>query len=212
MPTKIAERTEEYRQKFATPFVAGARGFIDDVIMPHSTRKRICRSLAMLRDKKIENPLEEARQHPACKTGGRGKQSMFEKILIANRGEIACRVIKTAKAMGIKTVAVYSEADADALHVRMADEAVAIGPAAARESIWSSRRSSTACKATGAEAVHPGYGFLSENIEVRRGTARRPRSPSSARTRMRSTPWATRSDRRSSPRKPASTWCRASSR
>jgi propionyl-CoA carboxylase alpha chain len=88
---------------------------------------------------------------------------MFKKILIANRGEIACRVIKTAQKMGIKTVAVYSEADARALHVEMADEAVLIGPAAASESYLVGEKIIKACKQTGAEAVHPGYGFLSEN-------------------------------------------------
>jgi propionyl-CoA carboxylase alpha chain len=87
---------------------------------------------------------------------------MFKKILIANRGEIACRVIKTARKMGIKTVAVYSEADARALHVDMADEAVNIGPAAASESYLVIDKIIAACKQTGAEAVHPGYGFLSE--------------------------------------------------
>ncbi len=90
---------------------------------------------------------------------------MFDKILIANRGEIACRVIQSAKAMGIKTVAVYSEADRDALHVEMADEAVPIGPAAAAESYLVIDKIIDACKQTGAQAVHPGYGFLSERAE-----------------------------------------------
>jgi propionyl-CoA carboxylase alpha chain len=88
---------------------------------------------------------------------------MFTKILIANRGEIACRVIATARKMGIQTVAVYSEADKDARHVMMADESVNIGPAPSRESYLLADKIIAACKQTGAQAVHPGYGFLSEN-------------------------------------------------
>ena len=88
---------------------------------------------------------------------------MFTKILIANRGEIACRVIATAKKMGIATVAVYSEADKEARHVLLADEAVLIGPAASRESYLVADKIIAAAKATGAQAIHPGYGFLSEN-------------------------------------------------
>ena len=87
---------------------------------------------------------------------------MFNKRLVANRGEIACRVIRTARRMGIATVAVYSDADADAWHVSMADEAVHIGPAQARESYLRGEKIIDACRSTGAEAVHPGYGFLSE--------------------------------------------------
>jgi len=87
---------------------------------------------------------------------------MFKRILIANRGEIACRIIKTARKMGIETVAVYSEADKDALHVAMADQAVAIGPPPASQSYLAIEKIVAACKASGAEAVHPGYGFLSE--------------------------------------------------
>ncbi len=90
---------------------------------------------------------------------------MFRSLLIANRGEIATRVMRTAQRLGIRTIAVYSDADAGALHVAMADEAVRIGPAAARESYLNIEAVIAAAKQTGAEAIHPGYGFLSENAE-----------------------------------------------
>jgi len=97
---------------------------------------------------------------------------MFSKILIANRGEIACRVIRTARRMGIKTVAVYSDADARAPHVKMADEAVRLGPPPASESYLKAELIIDACKATGAEAVHPGYGFLSERESFAKALAK----------------------------------------
>jgi len=90
---------------------------------------------------------------------------MIQSLLIANRGEIACRIIRTARELGVRTVAVYSDADANALHVRMADEAVNIGPAPARESYLVGGRIIAAAKEAGAEAIHPGYGFLSENAD-----------------------------------------------
>ena len=97
---------------------------------------------------------------------------MFNKILIANRGEIACRIIRTARRMGIATVAVYSDADAEALHVRTADEAIRIGPAPSAESYLDIARIVEACRESGAEAVHPGYGFLSENPAFPRALAK----------------------------------------
>ena len=88
---------------------------------------------------------------------------MFDKILIANRGEIALRILRAAKELGVQTVAVYSTADRDAMHVKLADESVCIGPPAARDSYLNIPALLAACEITGADAIHPGYGFLSEN-------------------------------------------------
>ncbi|MGJ8611200.1 MAG: biotin carboxylase N-terminal domain-containing protein, partial [Octadecabacter sp.] len=90
---------------------------------------------------------------------------MFDKILIANRGEIALRVIRACREMGIGSVAVHSTADADAMHVRMADESVCIGPAPSPQSYLNFPAIISACEITGAQAIHPGYGFLSENAQ-----------------------------------------------
>ena len=107
--------------------------------------------------------MAQAREHSTVIA--KEKNTMFTKILIANRGEIACRIIATAQKMGIKTVAVYSEADKEARHVQLADEAVLLGPAPSRESYLVAEKIIAAAKTTGAQAIHPGYGFLSENTE-----------------------------------------------
>jgi 3-methylcrotonyl-CoA carboxylase alpha subunit len=90
---------------------------------------------------------------------------MFDRILIANRGEIACRIARTARRMGLRTVAVYSDADATALHVALCDEAYRLGPAPPRESYLDGKAIIAAARASGAQAIHPGYGFLSENAD-----------------------------------------------
>ena len=134
---------------------------------------------------------------------------MFKRILIANRGEIACRIIKTARRMGIATVAVYSEADRDALHVEMADEAVAIGPPPAAESYLVIDKIIAACRQTGAEAVHPGYGFLSEREAFPKALASRRHRLHRPERRAPSPRWATRSNPRRRRPRPRSRPCPA---
>ena len=111
----------------------------------------------------LRKPCGEAKLHDERSEGRLSRDTMFAKILIANRGEIACRVAATARRLGIRTVAVHSEADAHARHVLACDEAVCIGPASPRESYLRADRILEVAQATGAQAVHPGYGFLSEN-------------------------------------------------
>src|SRR5256886_1865314 len=100
-----------------------------------------------------------------------GGLTLFSKILIANRGEIACRVARAARALGVKTVAVFSDADANALHVQICDEAVRLGPAPARESYLDVEKVLAAARSTGAQAIHPGYGFLSEQADFAQACA-----------------------------------------
>ena len=197
-PEKIQARTDEYQEKFANPFIAGAiRGYIDDVIMPRNTRARVARSLSACWRTKTWKTRGASTATSHFKYGGLTK--MFDKILIANRGEIACRVIKTARKMGIKTVAVYSDADRDALHVQMADEAVHIGPAPSAESYL------VIDKIIAAHASKPARRLCT------RATASCPRTPafrmrwtpqalsfSSAPAKKPSKPWATRSRPRKS--------------
>ncbi len=117
--------------------------------------------------KAATRPPSKAQSKPTIKSG-----ALFDKILIANRGEIACRVIRSCRKLGIKTVAVYSEADADALHVREADEKVFIGPSPSAQSYLLIDKIVEACRKTGAQAVHPGYGFLSEKQEFQKALAK----------------------------------------
>ena len=128
-----------------------------------AAKKKVAKRKAVAK-KKVGRANGAASDHKTSK--------LFDKILIANRGEIACRVIRTCRRLGIKTVAVYSEADADALHVRMADEKVFIGPPPSTQSYLLIDKIVEACKKTGAQAVHPGYGFLSEKQEFQKALAK----------------------------------------
>src|ERR1700730_17343485 len=130
---------------------------------------------------------------------------MFSKILIANRGEIACRIIRTARRLGIASAAVYSDADRDAMHVALADEAFRIGPAPARESYLDGAKIIDAAQKSGAQAIHPGYGFLSEKEDFAESCA----TAGVIFLGRQSAPWETKRMPRPSWRKPGFLWCRA---
>jgi propionyl-CoA carboxylase beta chain len=134
-PEKLAAKEAEYKARFANPFVAGARGFIDDVIQPHETRKRICRSLVMLREKKIENPWRKHGNIPSDYRTRGGTEHVY-KNTDCQPGRNRLPRHSDARKMGIKTVAVYSEADRDARHVTLADEPCSLARPPAVRAIW----------------------------------------------------------------------------
>ena len=159
-----ARLVAEYEAEFANPYIAAARGYVDEVIQPSETRPRLIRALEILADKRDTNPQEEAWQHPAlrprarlcAKTGRDATAAPFRRVLVANRGEIAVRIIRACHELGMEAVAVYSDADAEAPHVRLADVAVRIGPPPPTESYLRIDAIIEAARATGAEAIHPG--------------------------------------------------------
>ena len=201
-PAKLAAREAEYKARFANPFVAGARGYIDDVILPHETRKRICRSLVDAARQEAREPVAQARQHPALRPGD---NNMFKKILIANRGEIACRVIKTAQEDGHQDGGRLFRRRQGRAPRRAGRRGRAHRRRAQPRELPAGRPHHRGLQADRRRGRAPGLRLPVGERGASRARSRKRASSSSAPSTTRSRRWATRSPPRSWPTRPRST-------